>query len=129
MCNFSASISLCFLFSFRPRTRKKSIMSKKVEDKRDEKIEVAAKHGDWDTVLKLLDQPLLNAERNDRRHGILSTNWIIDKTGGSSIELENVLPDYTLNPLEVLLQKKSKLNNSIHFKQFKLSMTLSSSYC
>lgn len=33
-------------------------MSKKVEDKRDEKIEVAAKHGDWDTVLKLLDQPL-----------------------------------------------------------------------
>ncbi|MGO2195884.1 MAG: hypothetical protein ACTH3T_06540 [Lactococcus lactis] len=83
-------------------------MSKKVEDKRDEKIEVAAKHGDWDTVLKLLDQPLLNAERNDRRHGILSTNWIIDKTGGSSIELENVLPDYTLNPLEVLLQKEEQ---------------------
>lgn len=81
-------------------------MANRVEEKRNEKIEEAAKRGDWDKVLKLLDQPLLNAERNDRRHGMLSTNWIIDKTGGSSVELENILPDNSLNPLEALLQKE-----------------------
>ncbi|GBG97469.1 MULTISPECIES: sigma-70 family RNA polymerase sigma factor [Lactococcus] len=83
-------------------------MSKKIEDKRDEKIDIAAKRGDWVEVLKLLDQPLLNAERNDRRHGILSTNWVIDRTGGSSVELENILPDNTLNPLESLIQKEEQ---------------------
>jgi DNA-directed RNA polymerase specialized sigma24 family protein len=76
----------------------------KVEDKRDDLIEQAAKHEDWDEVLRLLDQPLDNLERKDRAYGLLSTNWKIGTTDNLKIELEDTIPDSSLDPLETLLQ-------------------------
>lgn len=41
-------------------------MINKVEKRRDYKIKKAAKKNNWDSVLHLLSQPLLNLERKDR---------------------------------------------------------------
>ena len=80
----------------------------KVEDNRDELIEQAAKLGDWDEVLRLLNQPLANAERKDRAYGLLSINWNIGTDDNLPIELGDEISDSALNPLEVLLQSESK---------------------
>lgn len=93
------------LVSFRPRTKGNS-MSNKVEDKRDEWIEQAAKHGDWDEVLRLLDQPLANAERKDRAYGLLSLHWNIGTADNLRIELGDEIYDSSLNPLESLIQSE-----------------------
>ncbi|WP_416183306.1 MAG: Sigma-70 family RNA polymerase sigma factor [Pseudolactococcus raffinolactis] len=81
-------------------------MSDKVEDKRDEWIERASKRGDWDEVLRLLDQPLANAERKDRAYGLLSLHWNIGTADNLRIELGDEISDSTLNPLESLIQSE-----------------------
>lgn len=78
----------------------------KVEDKRDELIDKAAKRGDWDEVLRLLDQPLANAERKDRAYGLLSLNWNIGTADNLRIELGDEISDSSLNPLESLVQSE-----------------------
>lgn len=83
----------------------------KVEEKRNEWIEHAAKLGDWDEVLRLLDQPLANAERKDRAYGLLSINWNIGMTDELPIELGDEISDSAFNPLEILLQSESQNEN------------------
>ncbi len=80
----------------------------KVEDKRNEWIERAAKRDDWDEVLRLLDQPLANAERKDRAYGLLSIHWNIGTVDELPIELGDEIPDSAFNPLESLLQRESQ---------------------
>ena len=78
----------------------------KAEDKRDELIKQAAKGGKWDEVLRLLDQPLANAERKDRAHGLLSLQWNIGTADNLQIELGDEISDSSLNPLETLIQNE-----------------------
>ncbi|MDT2860871.1 hypothetical protein [Lactococcus lactis] len=80
----------------------------KVEDKRDELIEKAAKRDDWDEVLRLLDQPLANVERKDRAYGLLSLHWNIGTADNLQIELGDEISDSSLNPLESLIQSELK---------------------
>lgn len=81
-------------------------MNNKVEDKRDEWIEQASKRGDWDEVLRLLDQPLSNAERKDRAYGLLSLHWNIGTADNLRIELGDEISDSSLNPLDSLIQSE-----------------------
>ena len=81
-------------------------MSNKVEDRRDELIKRASKRGDWDEVLRLLDQPLANAERKDRAYGLLSLHWNIGTADNLRIELWDEISDSSLNPLESLIQSE-----------------------
>ena len=78
----------------------------KVEDKRDELIEKAAKRDEWDEVLRLLDHPLANAERKDRAYGLLSLHWNIGTADNLQIELGDEISDSSLNPLESLIQSE-----------------------
>lgn len=82
----------------------------KVEDKRNEAIDQAALLRNWDEVLRLLAQPLANVERQDREYGLLSTNWITSAGTASSNELEQLIPDHSLNPEEALIKKEEYKN-------------------
>lgn len=84
----------------------------KVEDKRDELIEKAAKRDEWDEVLRLLDHPLANAERKDRAYGLLSLHWNIGTADNLQIELGDEISDSSLNPLESLIQSELKKGTS-----------------
>lgn len=91
-------------------THKINYNASKVEDKRNEAIDQAALLQNWDEVLRLLAQPLSNAERQDREYGLLSTNWIISTRTGSYNELEQLLADNSLNPEETLIKREEYRN-------------------
>lgn len=50
-----------------------------VTDKRNKKIDEAVSNNDWNEVLRLMDQPLQNAERRDRYHSKQSLDKNISK--------------------------------------------------
>lgn len=74
----------------------------KVTDRREQMIEAAAANKDWDTVVRLLDQELNNAERRDRYHHKRSFEFNISKNGRRT-ELHDVVKDKAKNPEEVLI--------------------------
>lgn len=63
----------------------------KVTIKREIRINEAVASDNWDEVLRLLDQPLENAERRDRRYGLLSSDYQLDdnKTVGEVMLADN----------------------------------------
>lgn len=80
----------------------------KVAEKREENIEQAAKNDNWEEVSRLLDQPLANAERRDRAHGLLSLNKVLGKE--QQTEFVNFIPDKVMNPLDSLIKKEDQIN-------------------
>lgn len=77
-----------------------------VYERREANIKQAVKNSDWDRVSNLLNQPLANAERRDRRYGLFSLNKMVGKT--KSTEFGNLIPDKQMTPLDLLLTKKEK---------------------
>lgn len=80
-------------------------MSKTIEERRERKMEEAASNNDWDTLLKLLDQPLKNLERKDRAYHLSSLNTEILSDELKS-EVIDFYPDNTYNPIDQLLIKE-----------------------
>lgn len=80
-------------------------MINKVEKRRDYKIKKAAKKNNWDSVLHLLSQPLLNLERKDRYYNLLSLNASI-KSDEHNTEFLDLYQDNTYNALELVLIKE-----------------------
>ncbi|ARE22323.1 hypothetical protein FIB49_04580 [Lactococcus cremoris] len=80
-----------------------------VEEKREDKIQAAAKAKNWNEVSKLLNQPFENAMRQDRggakynRPSNVSLNYVAK---GATSEFGNSIPDKSLNPLEFLIQQE-----------------------
>lgn len=79
----------------------------KVEQRRDEKIAIAASRNDWDEVSRLLDQEMNNLCRKDRENHLSSLNQIISKEGRDT-ELLELIADKSGNPLEALLDTEQK---------------------
>jgi len=77
----------------------------KVNQRRDEKIAIAASNQNWDEVLRLLDQPMENLYRKDREVQLSSLNYIIS-TEGRETDLVELIADNSSNPEEVLLMKE-----------------------
>lgn len=80
-------------------------MINKVEKRRDYNIKEAANKNNWDTVLHLLSQPLLNLERKDRQYNLLSLNASI-KSDEHDTEFLDLYQDNTYNALELVLIKE-----------------------
>ncbi len=90
----------------------------KVTDRREQMIEAAAVNKDWDTVERLLDQELNNAERRDRYHHKRSLEFNISKNGRRT-ELHDVVKDKAKNPEEALI--KNELDIAIEDAKKQLS--------
>lgn len=76
----------------------------KVAQKREKAIQRAAAEGNWNKVLRLLDQPYLNSLRRDRKYGLCSLNSVnVDGSG----ELLDTISD-NQNPLMLLIQEEER---------------------
>lgn len=85
-----------------------------IEKRRESKILEAASHNDWETVLKLLDQPLQNLERRDRKYNLISLNaQIVSDTQTS--ELIDSIADNNYNALNQILlnERNEQLYNAL----------------
>ncbi|KJQ69428.1 hypothetical protein TZ90_00105 [Streptococcus mitis] len=80
-------------------------MTNKVEDKRERKIANAVKSDNWSEVDKLLSQAMDNLERKERYYGVTSLDAVLSNKG-RNIELIDLYPDNTYNPIEHLLIKE-----------------------
>ena len=79
----------------------------KVNQRRDEKIAIAASNQNWDEVSRLLNQPMENIYRKDREVKLSSLNYIIS-TEGRETDLVELIADNSSNPLEALLKREEK---------------------
>lgn len=96
------SAKLCF---YSVKGRKGNFMTNKVEKKRERNLQNAAKNGNWDIVNTLLNQPINNLERKERYYGMTSLDAVLSNKG-RNIELIDLCPDNTYNPIEHLLIKE-----------------------
>ncbi|AUA18294.1 hypothetical protein [Streptococcus suis] len=80
-------------------------MTNKVENKRELKIAKAVKKNDWQTVDRLLDQPINNLERKERYHQVTNLNNILYNED-RVMELMDFYSDNSYNPVEFLLIKE-----------------------
>ncbi|PRT67321.1 RNA polymerase sigma factor [Streptococcus anginosus] len=74
----------------------------KVEQRREENIQIAVEQGDWEEVCRLLNQPYLNSLRRDRKNRLCSLNST--SVGGSGELIDTVSDKET--PLNLLLKKE-----------------------
>lgn len=75
-----------------------------VAQKREEAIQRATTEKDWEAVSKLLDLPLENALRRDRKNKLVSLN---SKNNESETELIETLTDNN-DSLTILIQNEEK---------------------
>ncbi|HEM2773628.1 TPA: sigma-70 family RNA polymerase sigma factor [Streptococcus suis 92-1400] len=78
------------------------IEKSKIEKRRESKILEAASHNDWDTVSNLLEQPLRNLERKDRKYKLISLNARIVSDTQTS-EIIDLVSDNNYNAIEQIL--------------------------
>lgn len=83
-------------------------MSTKVFERREQKIEEAAKNNNWDEVSRLLQQEQSNAERRDRYHHKKSLEENISRNYGKQRERHEIVASSDLNPQEVLEKKETE---------------------
>lgn len=81
-----------------------TIMSK-VNEKRNCKIQEAANQQKWEEVSYLLDQPLENSLRRDRRNKTFSMNISVS-TEGQHTEFSDCIAAPTSDPLEAWIAKE-----------------------
>ncbi|MGS4845622.1 sigma-70 family RNA polymerase sigma factor [Streptococcus sp. W151] len=84
-------------------------MTSKVEERRNRRIEEAARQEEWGLVDHLLNQEYENIERKDRRYGLLSLNAISKNDGGQDSEIIDLYCAHNYNGLEQLINKEQKL--------------------
>ena len=92
------------IVSFRPVDWKEVKMSK-VNEKRNKKIQEAASEQNWEKVSDLLNQPIENSLRKDRKYGIFSLNTVIN-TDGQCTEFGDSISESAGDPLDILLEKE-----------------------
>ncbi|MGT2666453.1 RNA polymerase sigma factor [Streptococcus rifensis] len=83
-------------------------MYKKVAERRERRIEEAAKASDWKEVTHLLEQEQRNAERRDRYHNKRSLEENIYLNNGKQRERHELVASSSLNPEEALTLKELK---------------------
>ncbi|TWS94846.1 MULTISPECIES: sigma-70 family RNA polymerase sigma factor [unclassified Streptococcus] len=77
----------------------------KVTERRHQKIIEAANNKDWKTVSHLLNQPLDNLKRQDRKYHLLSLDATIERLGRPT-NIIDMYSDYRHEPLKYLLLKE-----------------------
>ena len=77
----------------------------KVNEKRNKKIQEAASEQNWEKVSDLLNQPIENSLRKDRKYGIFSLNTVIN-TDGQCTEFGDSISESAGDPLDILLEKE-----------------------
>lgn len=80
-----------------------------VENRREINIQKAFDNNDWQTLLRLLNQPFENAQRKDRFYRVLSLNHSQLCSNGHHLELGDFIVSPSLTPLEHFLLKERQV--------------------
>ena len=81
-----------------------------VENRREVNIQKAFDNNDWQTLLRLLNQPFENAQRKDRFYRVLSLNHAKLRSNGYHSEFGDLIASSSLTPLEHFLLKERQVH-------------------
>ncbi|HHW6793267.1 TPA: hypothetical protein ACU2YK_002661 [Staphylococcus aureus] len=86
-----------------------------VEKRREVNIQKACDNNDWQTLLRLLNQPIENAQRKDRFHHVFSLNHTKVCSNDHHSEFGDLVSSPSLTPLEHLLlkERQSQVNKAL----------------
>lgn len=94
----------------------------KVKERRNKKIIIARNNGDWDEVLRLLEQEIENLFRNDRKYGLLSLDYFYNEDGEyefgdfistNSNSLEELIHSELIHQLYLEIEKLPEIDQEI----------------